>query len=135
MSSPATFPSWWWICSRRCSRIREGQVDGARRHHDQAYRRPPPDIPTLAEGGLAGYELVAWQGVVAPAGTPCAIVDSLAAQIAKLLADSATRDKLTNIAIEPLAGSTRRTVFAAYIKNRGSIAGRRVVRNSGAEAE
>ena len=29
-----------------------------------------PDIPTIAEGGLAGFELVAWQGVVAPAGTP-----------------------------------------------------------------
>src|SRR5712675_166537 len=40
-----------------------------------------PDIPTLAEGGLAGFELVAWQGVVAPAGTPRAIVDELAAQV------------------------------------------------------
>jgi len=34
-----------------------------------------PDIPTLSESGLAGYELVAWQGVVAPAGTPRAIAD------------------------------------------------------------
>ena len=34
-----------------------------------------PDIPTLAEGGLAGFELVAWQGVVAPAGVPRPIVD------------------------------------------------------------
>jgi len=40
-----------------------------------------PDIPTLAEAGLAGFELVAWQAVVAPAGTPRAIVDQLAAQI------------------------------------------------------
>ncbi len=37
-----------------------------------------PDIPTIAEGGLNGYELVAWQGVVAPAGTPRAVVDQLA---------------------------------------------------------
>ena len=61
-----------------------------------------PDIPTLAEGGLAGYELVAWQGVVAPAGVPRPIVDQLAAQIGKLVADPATRDKLTAIALEPL---------------------------------
>jgi tripartite-type tricarboxylate transporter receptor subunit TctC len=92
-----------------------------------------PDIPTLAEGGLAGYELVAWQGVVAPAGTPREIVDSLAAQIARLLADSATRDKLTKIAIEPLTGSTPDS-FAAFIKtevDRWAV----VVRNSGAELE
>ena len=42
-----------------------------------------PDIPTLAEAGLPGFELVAWQGVVAPAGTPREIVDQLAAQIAQ----------------------------------------------------
>ena len=92
-----------------------------------------PDIPTLAEGGLAGYELVAWQGVVAPAGTPRPIVDSLAAQIAKLLADPAMRDKLTKIAIEPLIGSTPDS-FAAFITtevDRWAV----VVRNSGAELE
>src|SRR5882724_8728724 len=48
-----------------------------------------PDIPTLAEGGLAGFELVAWQGVVAPAGLSRTIVDELAAQIGKLVADPA----------------------------------------------
>jgi tripartite-type tricarboxylate transporter receptor subunit TctC len=42
-----------------------------------------PDIPTLAEAGLVGFELVAWQGVVAPAGLPQPIVEQLAAQIDK----------------------------------------------------
>ncbi len=65
-----------------------------------------PDIPTLAEGGLSGFELVAWQGVVAPAAVPRPIIDQLAGQIGKLMADPATRDKLTTIALEPLAGST-----------------------------
>src|SRR6202163_1738534 len=64
------------------------------------------DIPTLAEAGLPGFELVAWQGVVAPAGVPRAIVDQLAAQIAKLVADPATREKLTALSLEPLSGST-----------------------------
>jgi tripartite-type tricarboxylate transporter receptor subunit TctC len=92
-----------------------------------------PDIPTLAESGLAGYELVAWQGVVAPAGTPRPIVDSLAAQIAKLLADPATRDRLTAIAIEPLTGSTPDS-FAAYIRTEVDRWAA-IVRNSGAELE
>jgi len=92
-----------------------------------------PDIPTLAESGLAGYELVAWQGVVAPAATPRAIVDNLAAQIAKLLADQPSRDKLTAIAIEPLTGSTPES-FAAYIRSEVDRWAE-VVRNSGIEPE
>ena len=74
-----------------------------------------PDIPTLAEGGLKGFELVAWQGVVAPAGLPHAIVDRLAAQIGKLVADPSTRAKLTAIALEPLPPSTPDS-FAAYVR-------------------
>jgi tripartite-type tricarboxylate transporter receptor subunit TctC len=93
-----------------------------------------PDIPTLAEAaGLPGFELVAWQGVVAPAGTPRPIVDQLAAQIAKLVADPATRDKLTALSLEPLTGSTPDS-FATYVKtevDRWAV----VVKASGAEAE
>jgi tripartite-type tricarboxylate transporter receptor subunit TctC len=92
-----------------------------------------PDIPTIAEGGLAGYELVAWQGVVAPANTPRPVVDALAAQIGKLVADPATREKLKAITLEPLPPSTPDS-FAAYIKSevdRWAV----IVKNSGAEAE
>jgi len=92
-----------------------------------------PDIPTIAEGGLPGYELVAWQGVVAPAGTPRPVVDTLAAQIAKLLSDPATRERFTAIAIEPLPGSTPDS-FAAYIKTEVDRWAD-IVKKSGAEAE
>src|ERR1700754_317942 len=74
-----------------------------------------PDIPTIAEGGLSGYELVAWQGVVAPAGTPRAVVDQLAGQIKTLMADKATQEKLTAISLTPLPPSTPDS-FAAYVK-------------------
>ena len=74
-----------------------------------------PDIPTLAEGGLKGFELVPWQGVVAPAGVPRPIIDRLAAQIGKLMADPATRRKLTTIGLEPLPESTPDS-FAAFVK-------------------
>jgi tripartite-type tricarboxylate transporter receptor subunit TctC len=92
-----------------------------------------PDIPTIAEGGLTGYELVAWQGVVAAAGTPRPIVDELAGQIRKLMADAATREKLIALSLEPLPPSTP-DGFAAYIKSevdRWAV----IVKNSGAEAE
>jgi tripartite-type tricarboxylate transporter receptor subunit TctC len=92
-----------------------------------------PDIPTMEEGGLKGFELVAWQGVVAPAGTPRQIVDALAMQIAKLLADPATRDRFAAIALEALPGSTPDT-FSAHIRSeidRWAI----IVKNSGAEPE
>jgi len=92
-----------------------------------------PEIPTLAEAGLPGFELVAWQGVVAPAGTPRPIIDQLAAQLSKLLADPATREKLNAISLEPLPPSTPDS-FTAYIKaevDRWAV----IVRNSGAEPE
>jgi tripartite-type tricarboxylate transporter receptor subunit TctC len=73
---------------------------------------------------------VAWQGVVGPAGLRRDIVDQLAAQIEKLLADPATRDRLTTLALEPLPGSTPDS-FAAYVKtevDRWAV----IVKNSGA---
>ncbi|HZC95954.1 MAG TPA: tripartite tricarboxylate transporter substrate-binding protein, partial [Bradyrhizobium sp.] len=92
-----------------------------------------PEIPTIAEAGLSGFELVAWQGVVAPSGTPRAIIDQLAAELEKLKADPATREKLTAISLEPLPASTPDS-FAAYIKTeveRWAV----IVKNSGAELE
>jgi tripartite-type tricarboxylate transporter receptor subunit TctC len=92
-----------------------------------------PEIPTLAEEGLADFELVAWQGVVGPAGLPRPIVDRLAAQIEKLVADPGTRDKFKIAALEPLPGSTPDS-FAAYVKTEvDRWAG--IVKASGAELE
>ncbi len=92
-----------------------------------------PEIPTLAEAGLAGFELVAWQGVVAPAGVPRAIVDQLAGQIGKLVADPATRDRLAAISLEPLPRSTPDS-FAAYVRTEVDRWAA-IVKNSGVELE
>ena len=92
-----------------------------------------PDIPTLAESGLPGFELVAWQGVVGPAGLPRPIVDQLAAQIGKLVANPATRDKFKLLALEPLPPSTPDS-FAAYVKSEVDRWAT-IVKNSGAELE
>jgi tripartite-type tricarboxylate transporter receptor subunit TctC len=92
-----------------------------------------PDIPTIAEGGLPGYELVAWQGIVAPAGTPRAVVDALAGQIAELLSDPETKARLTTLSLEALPGSTPDS-FAAFIKTEVDRWAD-IVKKSGAELE
>jgi tripartite-type tricarboxylate transporter receptor subunit TctC len=92
-----------------------------------------PDIPTLAEAGIDGFELVAWAGVVAPADVPRPIVDRLAAQIDRLTSDPATIERLTAMALEPISGSTPDR-FKAFVKaevDRWGV----IVRNSGAELE
>jgi tripartite-type tricarboxylate transporter receptor subunit TctC len=92
-----------------------------------------PDIPTLAELGLTGFELVAWVGVVAPSGVPRPIVERLAAEIDSLMSDPATRDRLTAAGLEPVSGSTADR-FAAFVSNevdRWAV----IVRESGAELE
>ncbi|HEY3795830.1 MAG TPA: tripartite tricarboxylate transporter substrate binding protein [Bradyrhizobium sp.] len=92
-----------------------------------------PEIPTLAEGGLKGFELVAWQGVVGPAGMPRPIVDQLAAQIRKLLDNPATRDKFKLLALQSLPDSTPGS-FAAYVKTEVDRWAA-IVKASGAELE
>jgi tripartite-type tricarboxylate transporter receptor subunit TctC len=53
-----------------------------------------PDVPTVAESGVAGFETGSWQGVLAPPGTPRAVVDRMNADIVKVLQDKEIRDKL-----------------------------------------
>ena len=64
-----------------------------------------PDLPTVAEAGVPGYAAATWTGVIAPAGVPRPIVDQLAAQIGKLVADPATREKLTTMALDDRTGA------------------------------
>jgi tripartite-type tricarboxylate transporter receptor subunit TctC len=92
-----------------------------------------PDIPTIAESGLPGFELVSWQGVVAPAGTSRPIVDRLAGEIGKLLADPTSHERFAAMALEPLPGSTPDS-FASYIKSE-VVRWAEIVRNSGAQLE
>lgn len=91
-----------------------------------------PDIPTVAEAGYPGYEAVAWQAVVVPARTPSDVVARLHAEIARFLATPANRDKLIQIGLEPLGGSSEELV--AYIKAEIARWGV-VVRSSGAKVE
>ena len=74
-----------------------------------------PEIPIIAET-FPGFDLGIWQSVVAPAGTPKALVQRLHASINKALASSDVRDKLIAAGIEP-TGSKSPEEFAAFIKS------------------
>jgi tripartite-type tricarboxylate transporter receptor subunit TctC len=74
-----------------------------------------PQMPTFAEAGLAGYDVKTWNGVLAPAGTPKAIVDKLSAEIAALLAMPATREKLDGVGMTTLISTPAQ--FDAMIKS------------------
>jgi tripartite-type tricarboxylate transporter receptor subunit TctC len=64
-----------------------------------------PELPTIAEAGLPGFETVAWFGVLAPAGTPPEIVNRLSAEIAKIAKSPEIRERLVAMGAEPV-GST-----------------------------
>jgi tripartite-type tricarboxylate transporter receptor subunit TctC len=64
-----------------------------------------PDVPTIAEAGLAGYEAVLWQAINAPAGTPDAIVTKVNRAVNELLTERETTAAMTKIGVEAQAGT------------------------------
>ena len=62
-----------------------------------------PDLPTLAEAGVPGYEFNAWFLLLAPAKTPAAIVTKVNQDLAKVAAQPDYREKLANLGAEPAA--------------------------------
>ena len=75
-----------------------------------------PELPTIAEAAnLPGFEVSAWMGLFAPAGTPSAIVSQLNAALNKLLASSDVRERFAALGAEPLGSSPEE--FAAHIRS------------------
>jgi tripartite-type tricarboxylate transporter receptor subunit TctC len=73
-----------------------------------------PELPTIAESGLPGYEASSWYGILAPAGTPREIVMKLNAGLAKALEQPEVRNSLLAEGAEPVGGSPE--AFAAHIR-------------------
>ncbi|KAI3610254.1 BUG/TctC family periplasmic protein (plasmid) [Cupriavidus necator H850] len=73
-----------------------------------------PELPTIAESGYPGFEAVPWVGLMAPAGTPEPIVESLAKESSRILHSPEFASKLTAIGADPV-GSTP-AEFAAYLR-------------------
>ncbi|MCE9642512.1 MAG: tripartite tricarboxylate transporter substrate binding protein [Betaproteobacteria bacterium] len=73
-----------------------------------------PDVPTVAEAGIAGYETASWYGVLVPAGTAKPIVDLLNREIAKAVQLPDVRERLASEGADPAGGTPAE--FAAHIK-------------------
>lgn len=74
-----------------------------------------PDVPTLAESALPGFETGTWYGIVAPKGTPKPVVDKLNAELLRMLALPEIRTKLLSMGLEPAGGTAAE--FGALVKS------------------
>jgi tripartite-type tricarboxylate transporter receptor subunit TctC len=91
-----------------------------------------PELPTISEAGLAGFDANNWYGIVVPIKTPRAIIDQLNAEVTKILNMPEVRTTLFNQGLDPAPGTAEQ--FGAYIKSE-RIKWARVIKASGAKAE
>ncbi len=81
-----------------------------------AWRLPQaPDLPTIAESGVPGYDVSVWQSIVVPAGTPRDIVNRLNAQLTRIMKLPETRERLNAAGIEPATSTPEE--LAAFIRS------------------
>jgi tripartite-type tricarboxylate transporter receptor subunit TctC len=74
-----------------------------------------PDVPTIAEAGVPGFEAWAWNGIAVPTGTPSIIVAKLNAACQKALANPALRQRFSEISVDPAPSTSEE--FGAFIKS------------------
>ena len=91
-----------------------------------------PEIPTIAEAGLPGFDTLQWWGLVAPRTTPADLVNKIAADVSRLTASTDMKDRLLALGAEPVASSPER--FATFIRDEIDKWGK-LVRASGARAD
>ncbi|OWT73775.1 MULTISPECIES: tripartite tricarboxylate transporter substrate binding protein [unclassified Achromobacter] len=91
-----------------------------------------PDVPTIAQAGVAGYDSVAWYGLFAPRGTPADVVDRINKETAAVLKDPEVRKQLVDAGLLPHVSTPQ--AFAAYIQNDATKWGD-VVRKNGIKVE
>lgn len=99
---------------------------------DSARSAVAPEIPTLAEQGIAGVVVTSWYGLLAPAGTPAPLVEQLARDAAEILSQSAVREQLR---AQGLSEATQKPAeFAAHIEQE-TRTWARIIRSRGITAE
>lgn len=112
--------------SAKSGKVRALAVTGAKR------TGAAPELPTVAESGVPGYEVVGWFGFAAPAGTPADVVRKLNTEINKALALPEVKDKITGAGADPMNMTPE--AFSAFIRTDYTRSGM-MVKASGARAE
>jgi len=89
-------------------------------------RRLPnlPDLPTIDEAGVKGYESLSWSGIVAPAATPKPVIEKLNAAIDRILRMEDVKQKLAALGVEPVGGPPE--AFARHVRAESEKWGRLV---------
>ena len=93
---------------------------------------PAPELPTLAESGLPGFDVTSWYSIVVPAGTANEIIAKLRSEIAAALAQPDVQEKLAGLGAEPIANTPAE--FAAMIKVETAKWGK-IVKDANIQAE
>jgi tripartite-type tricarboxylate transporter receptor subunit TctC len=91
-----------------------------------------PDLPAIAQAGLPGFEAVQHSGLFAPAKTPPAVIDALYRETARVLGLAETRERLSNLGVEPVAGTP--AAFRAKMQLEMKVLGK-VIRDAGIRAD
>ncbi len=91
-----------------------------------------PDVPTMTEAGVPGFEAVGLAGILAPAGTPPAIVDKLSREIAAILRTPDVRAQLEAMGLEVVASTPAQ--FASYIEADSKKWGK-IIKDAGIKVE
>jgi tripartite-type tricarboxylate transporter receptor subunit TctC len=91
-----------------------------------------PDVPTIAEAGVPGFDYPIWYGVWTPAGTPAGVVDKLAKDIARAMATPDLRDWLAKHGAEPM--SMTQPEFAHFVSSESESAAR-IIQAAGIETQ
>jgi tripartite-type tricarboxylate transporter receptor subunit TctC len=91
-----------------------------------------PDLPTVAEAGVAGYEASTWYAMFAPAGTPAALVERLHKEVASIVKAPDIRKQLAAVGIESVGGTP--DAMAKYLRSEIAKWGK-VAKASGAKAD
>jgi len=110
----------------RAGRVQALGVSGAKRSPAL------PEVPTIAEAGVPGYEATTWNGLVAPVGVPKAIVAKLNAELNRALASATLRQRFAALGAEPIGGTPQQ--FAELIRKEHAKWGE-VIRRSGAKID
>ncbi len=123
----------WPIMSISLPQVQAGKLRGLA-VSTRERTRLAPQLPTIAESGLPGYEIIGWNGLIAPAKTPAAVVNKINAEVQRHLKSSELVQRLAQSSYDPAGERNSPEQFAEFV--RAEIAKfAKLVKDSGAKVD